>query len=156
MTSLEIEIAVAKYFNTRINLIVPNIAWGMFFEHECDLFIITKSGYGYEIEIKTSPQDIKKDLEKHHKHNNNKIKKLYFAIPESLLKHRDYIPERAGILAISEDDEKPLWEKCKKIKEAKINGKYKFTEREIYNLARLGTMRIWNLKEKLFNILKRK
>ena len=35
--------------------------------------------------------DLKKDLEKWHKHSNNKIKYQYFAIPEYLKKHIDLI-----------------------------------------------------------------
>jgi len=142
LKTIDIELAVAKYFNTRINLIVPNISWGLWL-HECDLLIITKNNYAYEVEIKISKSDLIADKKKTHKHNDDRIKKLYFAIPYDLLKYQQYIPEHAGILAITED----LC--CKKVREAKVKSKYKFTDEEKFNVARLGTMRMWNLKRKI-------
>ena len=35
----EIELAIAKYFDIRKNIIIPNISYG-FNIHECDLFIM--------------------------------------------------------------------------------------------------------------------
>lgn len=153
LTTLEIEIIVAKYFDSRVNVIVPNISWGMFIHHECDLLLLTPAGYGYEIEIKTSLQDLKKDMEKVHGHKSKKIKCLYFALPESLTKHIEYIPKRAGILSISENRNLPIWSRCKKIRKAEINCNYKFSDKERYNLARLGAMRIWTLKDILRRLL---
>jgi len=62
----DIEFAVAKYFNFRKNLIVPNVSWG-FNIHECDLLIVRKSGYAIEVEIKISKSDFKADFKKIHK-----------------------------------------------------------------------------------------
>ena len=59
MNSCEIEIAIAKHFNTRVNLIVPNIYWGLGFDYELDLIIVTQSHYAWEVEIKTSISDLK-------------------------------------------------------------------------------------------------
>jgi hypothetical protein len=143
MNCIEIEVAVAEYFNPRTNLIVPNVSWGMFL-HECDLLVLTPSGYAYEIEIKTSKQDLIKDLDKPHKHDSKKIKKLYFAIPSKLVDCISYIPERAGVIIINEETRR-----CKKIREAKVWNNYKFSDSDRYMLARLGSMRIWNLKQKL-------
>ena len=151
----DIEMAVARYFNYRTNLIVPNISWGMFLGHECDLFVLTKAGYGYEAEIKITKQDIKIDLQKKHKHNSNKIRKLYFAMPEYLEGNINLIPERAGILIIykTRTYRNTGWYfHCRKTREAMINSKYKFTEQERYNLARLGSMRIWGLKRRIRDI----
>lgn len=146
----EIEVALANHFNPRINLIVPNVSWGMFLGHECDLFILTKSGYGIEVEIKISKYDLIRDKKKTHQHNSSKIKKLYFAMPKSMEDLIYLVPARAGIFLI-------YWNKynkltCEKIKEAKINSKYRFTEEEKFNLARLGTMRIWGLKKRILNM----
>jgi len=63
MTSKEIEILVADYFNYRANLIVPNVSWGLGV-HECDILVLTKAGYAWEVEIKTSVADVKADLKK--------------------------------------------------------------------------------------------
>ena len=47
-----------NFFNYRANLIVPNISWGLGL-HECDLLVLTSSGYATEIEIKVSKADLK-------------------------------------------------------------------------------------------------
>jgi len=163
LKTLDIEIAVANYFNPRVNLIVPNISWGMGL-HECDLLILTPSGCAYEIEIKISLSDLKKDMKKLHNHGmdikdpgcppwplseeakrnrQDKIRFLYFTIPDYLLKHKQYIPKQAGILSIGEGGF------IEKIREAKVKSEYRFTDEEKFNVARLGTMRIWKLKSKL-------
>lgn len=145
ISSIQIEIEVARYFGVRNCIIVPNVFWGMGFAHECDLFVLTKANYGYEIEIKVSKQDLKKDLDKWHKHDNYKISKLYFAIPDSLVNNSDIIPDKAGILVVKYKRNGLLG--VEKIREAKRNYKYEFPMYERLKLARLGTMRIFDLKE---------
>lgn len=145
LKAIDIEIAVVKYFNPRVNLIVPNISWGMFI-HECDLLLITKNNYAYEIEIKVSRSDLKKDLEKMHCHKSNKIKKLYFAIPDYMLDAVEFIPERAGIITVSQGM------RCHMVRDAKINSDYKFSDADKFQVARLGAMRIWGLKEKIIKL----
>ena len=150
MKTIDMEIAIADYFNSRVNLIVPNISYGMGL-HECDLLIITKSNYAYEVEIKVSSADLIRDIKKKHNHEHEKIKHLYFAIPSYLTEFTRYIPERAGIIVVDNQvADSGIWQGCcKRIREAKINSKYRFTDTEIFNVARLGTMRIWTLKQKL-------
>ena len=151
MTALDIELAVVRYFNPRPNIIIPNISWG-FDIHEYGLLICTKAGYLYEVEIKTSYNDLVKDKLKWHKHNSDKIKELYFALPKSLTKHYNLVPERAGILEIDiaenyyHNQDKYV---CKKIKNAVINKTSKLTLEEKFKLTRLGTMRIFKLKEQI-------
>ena len=36
-TTLEIETAVANYFGYRRQIIVPNVWWGLGFNHECEI-----------------------------------------------------------------------------------------------------------------------
>jgi len=145
ITTAIMEVAIAQYFNYRTNLIVPNISWGLYI-HECDLLIITPSGYAYEVEIKTNKHDLIRDQQKHHKHDCRKIKKLYFAIPECLQNYIDCIPEKAGIIIVKYNNYK--WT-CYKIREAQINYNYKFSDKERFQVARLGAMRIWDLKDNL-------
>ena len=57
ITTIEMEVAIAAYFGFRQNIIVPNISWG-FMNHEADMFIVRKSGYAIEIEIKRSKSDL--------------------------------------------------------------------------------------------------
>jgi len=139
VTTSEIEAAVVRYFNPRVNLIIPNVSWG-FGIHECDLLLVTKHGYAYEIEIKVSKPDLCRDKRKVHKHNSKFLRKLYFAIPESLLPNISEIPERAGIIVVDER------RKCNKMREGKIMNKYKLSDKEKFVLARLGTLRFWKSK----------
>jgi hypothetical protein len=48
----DVELAVARFFNYRINLIVPNIYWGFGLNYEADLLIISPAAFATEIEIK--------------------------------------------------------------------------------------------------------
>ena len=153
LKTIDMEIALSEYFNARQNLIVPNVEWGAFI-HECDLLIITKAGYAYEIEIKVSRADLKKDRGKRHGHvdRRDRIKQLYFAVPEHLLPIDEHIPARAGIISVT-----------------RINGRYscvskrraqvsptacKWSDPERYNVARLGSMRIWTLKKRIVRLSK--
>ena len=162
LTSADIEVAVANYFKPRVNLIVPNISWGMNL-HECDVLILNSSNYAIEVEIKISKADIKADLKKRHGHNSDRIRRLFFAIPETLNTKDviDLIPERAGIFAVSNrypvyqtlpyGDPKKIsyWmqPRCKVIRNAQINKNARpFTDMERINVGRLGMLRYWNIR----------
>lgn len=152
----DIEIAVARYFNPRKNLIVPNISWGMGL-HECDILIASARGYLIEIEIKISAADLKKEAKKRHGHVDRmgRIRKLYFAMPENLTHLCEHLPERAGILSYYVDG---TWNSyMREIRPAKTNAKARpLNDREMYNMARLGAMRIWGLKRKIKDLQERK
>ena len=142
----------------RVNIVVPNVSWGMF-THECDLIKLTPAGYCSEIEIKISKADLKKDCKKPHSHKDreNKIKYLYFAIPEYLKDCIEFIPERAGILVIYEEynEYHDKWYKfIKEERQPKQQSKYKFTEKERRKLLELMALRIWGLKKKLSKLKK--
>lgn len=149
ITLYEMEKALVRHFNMRRHFIVPNVSWGLGI-HECDLLLVKKTGYAVEIEIKRSVADIKKDLNKKHKHISNKIKELWFAIPESLMSNTYLIPERAGILTI--EDGLDLRYRFVKIIRKPISNKdaRMLTDEEIFKLGMLAAMRIWKLKSKLF------
>ena len=51
LNTADMEIAIAEWVGTRTHLVVPNVSYGMYV-HECDLFVLSKSGYATEIEIK--------------------------------------------------------------------------------------------------------
>jgi len=143
MKAIDIEIAVANYFNIRQNLIVPNISWGLFI-HECDLLVITKAGYAWEVEIKVSRSDLIKDKEKRHGHFDKRIKDLYFAMPEAMEKDIEHVPERAGIILVNDRL------RCKTLRKPQSNkNAIPFTDKEKFQVARLGALRIWGLKKKL-------
>lgn len=144
MNAIDVEIAVARYLNPRANLIIPNASWGMGFNYELDLLVITKAGYGWEIEIKVNKYDLINDTKKWKWKNyeNNRIKRLYFAIPQSLEPYIEHIPEKAGVLIVSEKG------RVSKRREA-INYKTdrKFSEAERIHGMHLCCMRLWDLKE---------
>lgn len=149
---------LARYFNPRQNIIVPNVSWG-FYIHECDLLVLRKSGHLLEIEIKVSKADLKKDVEKSHEHIDyyDRVRELWFAIPDYLQDCIEYIPERAGILILSKNHDWGTYLNCKELRRPKINTKAKkLYENEKLALARLGTMRIWSLKRKIIEIKRAK
>jgi hypothetical protein len=145
-TAKEIEVCIARYFGTRGNVIVPNVSWGLL-PYEADVLVMPESGMLYEIEIKVSKGDLIADKKKNHQHDSHLVRKLYFAIPQKLQPFIEHVPEKAGILIIDKDGF------VKRIKEARVNlDAPKLSERHQFILARLGTMRIWTLKEKLLGI----
>jgi len=156
VTTAEMEVAIANYFGIRTHIVVPNVSWG-FFNHECDLFLIRKSGYGFEVEIKRSKSDMMADFKKKHGHKDraNRIVQLYYAFPEELLpKVQDLVPEECGILTVKTWGDNRV--RASMHREAKRRkGAKKLTQKEQLQIARLGTLRIWTLKQKL-NELKRK
>ena len=123
--------------------------------HECDLFIIKKSGVAVEVEIKRSKSDLLADFKKRHNHHDrqNRITELYFALPEELYEScKDLIHEDAGIITCYRWDD---YNECERLgaqtkrKPKRIKGARKLTEQEQLKIARLGTIRIWSLKQKM-------
>lgn len=168
MTTPEMEAALARLFNPRQNLIVPNVSWGMF-NHECDLIVVSAAGLIREIEIKVSKSDLIKDAEKWHGHRDNMISRLYFAIPKKLEKHIEYIPNHAGIIVVQA---RTIWNEetgyrlatihdvhpwtTDIIKTTKRLGNYHISLDERIALMRLSNLRIWGLKEKILKLKKEK
>lgn len=142
-TTYHMECALMHYFNIRTNIIVPNVSWGMYL-HECDLLIVTPSGYATEIEIKISKYDLIKDKDKKHRHASKKIKNLYFAIPDYLRDQQEHIPEHAGIIIVNSDTDR-----VERIRYPKPQNNYKWSEKEILKLTRLGTMRILSYRTEI-------
>ena len=156
LTALDIELAVSEFFGIKKNLIIPNLSWS-FFAHELDLFVLTQNSFGYEVEIKVSVADLKKDLTKTHGHKDSKIKRLYYAIPGHLLNKSEIIPSHAGILLVSEKSvienfptpHEVVSYHTEIIKEPEGTSSYKFTEAERIELYRLMAMRVWTGKKQL-------
>jgi hypothetical protein len=148
----EIEIAIAKHLNPRQNLIVPNVFWG-WGNYEKDLVVVTSNHYAWEIEIKVSLADLKKDNNKRHGHYNNKIKRLYFAVPDKLKQEAlKLIPERAGLFTVSEDSSGGLTF-VSLVRAPTINSRAeKIEDKDITKLYELAAMRIWDLKTHLYRL----
>lgn len=157
ITTIEMEVGISKYFGVRQNIIVPNISWG-FMNHEADMFVVKKSGYASEIEIKRTKADLIADFKKPHRHIDslNRIQELYYAFPESIYNTcKDIIPDGAGILTCDKwyNDmsriKKWVVTVRTKRKPTKNKSARKLTDKERLKIAHLGTMRIWSLKEKI-------
>jgi len=154
ITTIEMEEAIARKFGVRTNIIVPNISWGLRGMHECDLFIIKDSGYCVEIEIKRSKSDLLADFKKGHHHQDSRIKEFYYALPISLLKScESLIPKHAGIITCdrSEYGKKIVFASFYRSPTAKRDA-VKLSHAEQFKVARLGTMRIWSLKNKIIKL----
>ena len=158
LTTIEMELAIAKYFGYRQHIIVPNVSWG-FTSHECDLLLIRKSGYCFEIEIKRSKSDMLADFKKRHGHidRKNRIVQLYYAFPKELLpKLEELVPKECGILTVERYlgwNDKPSTH-VSMVRDAKRKkGARRLTEKEQLQIARLGTLRIWTLKQKIISLL---
>jgi len=169
-TTREMEVAIANYYNTRTNILVPNVSWGLF-NYEMDIVVMTPAGYLTEIEIKISRADLKKDLEKRHGHNSTRIKSLYFAIPEKLKHCIDLIPERAGIYVAKYRKLSGIHYHYEQIKAPAGLFRYEIEEirKPIINknapaldladklqFYRLGALRIWDLKRTVNKLIMEK
>jgi hypothetical protein len=157
ITTIEMEVAISKYFGIRQNIIVPNISWG-FLSHEADMFIIKRSGLTTEVEIKRSKYDLLADFKKGHNHidRQNRISELYYALPIELYEScKDLIPENSGILTC---EKYHVGHGTRRVsvrtqrEPVKIKNARKLTEIEKLKIATLGTMRIWSLKEKIIKL----
>jgi len=141
-TTREMEVAVARYFNARKNVIVPNVSWGMF-KYEMDLCMLNMvSMYASEVEIKVSKADLKADAKKEHHHDSPSIKYLWFAMPDKMVGCEDLVPENAGIIYINKHG---YGRTFRKPKANAVAQRWDFEK--AFKLARLGTLRIWDLKE---------
>jgi hypothetical protein len=159
ITTIEMEEAIARKFGVRTNIIVPNVSWGLPYMHECDLFIIKMSGYAVEVEIKISKSDLLADFKKGHSHKDrlNRIKEFYYAFPESMLKTcEEMIPKDIGIITCRRSDwgKKLIYASFHR-NPVPIKNARKLTIEEQFKVARLGTMRIWTLKNKIIQLQKK-
>lgn len=145
--AIDIELAVADWLDTRRNLIVPNVSYGLNL-HECDLLVLSKSGYATEIEIKVSHSDLKADAKKWHEHRSKRIKFLYFAMPAEMKAYIDDVPAKAGVILVSLKQYGSGY--CEIVRRPLANAlAVKFSMDDQFQMARLGTLRMWKLKHEL-------
>jgi hypothetical protein len=154
ITTLEMEVAIARKIGWRTHVIVPNISWG-FLNHECDLFVVNQNNYAWEVEIKVDKYDLINDKLKHHKHidRQGRLRYLYFAIPEYLLSCTEYIPKDAGIIVCQKAENGNVFARYERTAKV-IKGSRILSDNEIFSIIRLATMRIWALKHTLIQLQK--
>lgn len=117
LNARDIEIAIAKMFNYRMNVIVPNVSWGLGLRCECDLLIVSQRRYATEIEIKVSKSDIKADKKKHPAaHKSGLIRRFYYAVPD-YLQDCEALPADCGLIVVDNNL------RCKTIRAPRINKK---------------------------------
>lgn len=164
VTCTEIEVQIMRQFDYRQNLIVPNISNMMrIVPFETDMLVLTKSDLAYGFEIKTSKSDLKADFKKpqHIKFGEmkngksglerfyGKFKYFYYAVPEQLKECAlELIPDFCGLWVYAKY-EYPTLPKFYQAREPKKLFNYKWSEKQRYEIARLGTMRIYSLKQGL-------
>ncbi|GHV78590.1 hypothetical protein AGMMS49944_03810 [Spirochaetia bacterium] len=149
MTADEVQYALtysqSSPFYIRSHLVVPNVHWGLGFNHELDLLSISMDTHiGTEIEIKVTKADMKRDLEKPHHHDDSRIRQFYYAGPREIeAAFFEFAPPEAGIITISHEYG-CRWN-CRMRRNAKPRKYFKsFTPDEIMRLLRLGNMRYWS------------
>lgn len=163
----EIEVALAEspFFSFKTNIIAFNVCGlsaTLPIFHECDMLLVSKSGYLTEIEIKRSFEDFKKDFKKSHKHEDmGLIKNFWFCVPKSIYQKildskilDDNFNTYFSFILYDEDLRLELrtWSEFATdvMKEKVVDRNYRklFLE-QILEIARLGSMRVIGLKKKL-------
>ena len=167
MTTQDIEVSLMFNLDYTQNYIVYNVTnINCLVRFEADILMVTKSGYASVFEIKITKADLKNDLNKKHikdigeivktfggcydafDYYYEKIKHFSYAVPDHLLQATiNQVPEFCGIYYFIERENGIP--KMKLYRRPKIIKNYKWSDKEIFDLLRLGTMRIYNLKRKL-------
>ncbi|MBR8766023.1 hypothetical protein [Porphyromonas levii] len=155
-TITEIEVALAKNsaFHFTRNIIAYNVigaSANLRLNHECDMLILSKSGYLTEIEIKRSWSDFIADFKKKHNHKDEgggMVKYFYYCVPTSIeekvrKKLVELEIEYSGIITYSEDLDIKIYGS------KQIHPHRRLFLEEQLELARLGAMRVILLKEKI-------
>jgi len=141
-------------FHFRRCVAVPNVSWGLL-PWEADLLVLNSSGYLYEVEIKVSIADLKRDRAKGKWRRVSRaptdlLRAMWFAMPAEVWAHKDaaeVVPEHAGVIVV--DPFAPLkFERSRVVREAKPNrSAQKVSAADKFQLARLGVMRFWSQKD---------
>lgn len=166
MNTLQMEVALMRYFDVLKTIIVPCVqgSYNMF-KFEVDLVSITKSGYATGVEIKVSKSDLKNDLKKRHiiesqnplfrsydgesgmEYFYGGFKYFYYAVPEKLKDESlKQINPNLGLLIIKKHPTLENYFLVKIERESKVLSKRKLTIEEQLKIARLGCIRILKYK----------
>lgn len=149
-----IENSVAMLLNYRVYTIVPNVSWGLGLHHECDMLALDKDGRFTEIEIKISMSDLRADFRKKHGHRSKYISRLVYAIPDVMVeKSLELIPRDCGIISVHLIENYGVRGfEARWVRRAKHNRNAEMVPQSVINkFHQLGCMRIWSLKQKLYN-----
>ncbi len=162
---IEVALATSEKFNYQKNVVVPNVhgeSSVLAIFHECDMLVMSKSGYLTEIEIKRSFADFKADFNKRHHHANSElIKYFYYCVPQSIGdKVMEVLKEKeifyTGVIMYNEALDFSIVghyegtiNGCDIFSHPQFPGAKKLYLEQQLELARLGCMRVIGLKKKL-------
>jgi hypothetical protein len=136
-------------FCCRRMLCVANVSFGFGLDHEADLIAVTGSGYAYEVEIKISSYDLRKDAEKGkwRRGLDPRIKRFYYAVPEELVDDALKTDERFGVVKVFRHDAGSDLAYTGVVRRAKdLPGHRAVTAEEVQTLHRLNSLRYWDLR----------
>lgn len=156
LDQIHLAIRNSNIWDKRSDIMIPNLSWGLL-PYEADFVVVNKSGYMTEIEIKRSLKDFKADFKKCHKHDDERIYKFAYCVPESICERavsfiREQNPDKPdymlpAVIYYSED-------MCIWFTELKYFDNYNAPKRrklfleEMLTVARLGQLRYWARVEK--------
>lgn len=155
MTADEVAMALVRsLFDFRRYIVVPNVTFGMLLPWEADLLACSSAGYLYEIEIKVTIADLKRDPLKRKwewpyrdDRRAHKIKGMWYAMPEKVYAHEAAaacIPDHCGVIVL-DPDSKRVGKGATIAKPMAQNPDVsKISDRQRLQLARLGVMRYWS------------
>ena len=154
LTIREIEEVLVSYWGGPQNVLcVPNVyianIAGKDYDYEADLLMITKAGFCIEFEIKRSYSDLMAEAKKDKcTHKAPFISSFYYVLPHAIKdKAREFFEttgtEHHGLVYYTE--EKKIFFTGGNVS---TKGRRKMTVEEMYKVARLGTLRYWNLRNK--------
>lgn len=153
MTTVEMEVALMRYFKFTQKLVVPNVTdMSGLVRFETDLLVLTKSRYATGVEIKVSKADFQNEFKKRQYQYGEEMdeifygmfKNFYFAFPEALIEEciAD-VPSRFGVLSVNKKG------RVEEIRASELLYNKKWSEKDYNKLMRIGCMRIYNLKRNL-------
>lgn len=124
---------------------VPNVSWGLL-PWEADILFCSKAGYLTEIEVKVSRSDWIADFTKRKWRwfaaEQQWIKQFYYAAPKELAERYAEIPGLppwAGVIACDTEQGSKILREARIEKNAR-----KLTEKEMFQLARLASLKFWS------------
>lgn len=137
--------AVCVYFDWLHQIIIPNCYYA---GGEMDVMVVSSAGFVTEIEIKTSLQDWQNDKNKSKwtSPERDKVNRFFYAVPHDLVgKCPNWVPESAGILAISPGGVVTVWRKAQKVNQNKIS------DDDLKAIMRKVYCRYWAIRMKILN-----
>ena len=163
MTTNQIEVALMYHFGRNTDKTMLNNVTNMHrcLDFETDMLLLSGNNYATGFEIKISKSDLKNDLKKcqytgykncymektaidHYRH----FKYFNYAVPEKLVEETlNTIHDFCGVYAFYKDEKYKLLQ-YKEIRKPILLNNYKWSEKEVNNIYRLSTFRIYGLMRK--------